>query len=263
MKKKITALCLCVALLAVAVVGASLAYFTDTDNATNTFAVGNVKIDLIEQQKGENGLENFVNNKTLVPGTSDENAVSKIVTVKNTGVNDAWVWVDLKIPAYLVSNEYPANESKNALHWNSYGCFNVEYNSGNYWGLATSDGIVDADHKVTNTDMVAVEAGLWYDYQYVGKETIGEGESALEYVVIRTKMQNKLPAGKISLPCLAQVYMDWRVVTNEDGTQFILPAGDPISTDASWEIIVNAYAIQGDGFNTVDEAIAAYAKNGK
>ena len=263
MKKKITALCLCVALLAVAVVGASLAYFTDTDNATNTFTVGNVKIDLIEQQKGKNGLENFVNDKTLVPGTSDENAVSKIVTVENTGKNDAWVWVDLKIPAYLVSNEYPTNESKNALHWNSYGCFNVEYNSGNYWGLATSDGIVGADHKVTNPKMVAVEDGLWYDYQKIGTETIGEGESALEYVVIRTKMQNKLPAGKISLPCLAQVYMDWRVVTNKDGTQFILPGGGPISVDASWEIIVNAYAIQGDGFDTVDEAIAAYANNGK
>ena len=48
MKKKITALCLCVALLAVAVVGASLAYFTDTKSATNTFTVGNVKIDLLE-----------------------------------------------------------------------------------------------------------------------------------------------------------------------------------------------------------------------
>ena len=195
MKKKITALCLCVALLAVAVVGASLAYFTDTDKATNTFTVGNVKIDLIEQQKGKNGLENFVNDKTLVPGTSDKNAVSKIVTVKNNGKNDAWVWVDLMIPAYLVSNEYPTNESKNALHWNSYGCFNVEYNSGNYWGLATSDGIVGADHKVIDPDMVAVEDGLWYDYQKIDTETIGEGDSALEYVVIRTKMQNKLPAG--------------------------------------------------------------------
>ena len=259
MKKKIVALCLCVALAVVAIGGATLAYFTDTDEATNTFAVGNVKIDLIEQQKGANGLEDFVPNKTLLPGTSDKNAVSKIVTVKNTGANDAWVWVDLKIPAYLVSNEYPTNESKNALHWNSYGCFNVEYNSGNYWGLATFDGIVGADHKVTNADMVAVEDGLWYDYQFVGKETIDN----TEYVVIRTKMQNKLPAGKISLPCLAQVYMDWRVVTNEDGTQFILPAGAPISIDASWEIIVNAYAIQKDGFNTVDEAIAGYANNGK
>ena len=260
MKKKITALCLCVALLAIAVVGASLAYFTDTKSATNTFTVGNVKIDLIEQEKTKEGLKDFTQDKTLVPGKSnDGNAVSKIVTVENTGKNDAWVWVELRIPKYLVSKEYPTNESKNALHWNSYGCFNVEYNAGNYWNLATTDGIVDASHKVTNPNMVAVEDGLWYDYQYVGTETIGE----TEYVVIRTTMQKPLPSGKISLPCLAQVYMDWRVVTNEDGTQFILPAGNTISTDASWKIIVNAYAIQGDGFDTVDEAIAAYDKNGK
>ena len=258
MKKKLTAIALVVALLAVAVIGGTLAYFTDTDSAKNTFTVGNVKIDLIEQEKTEQGLVDFEQDKLLVPGKSnDGNAVSKIVTVKNTGKNDAWVWVDLKIPAYLVSNEYPTDESKNALHWNSYGCFNVEYNSGNYWKLATSDGIVDADHKVTNPDMVAVEDGLWHDYEYVARETIGE----VEYVVIRTKMENTLPAGKVSLPCLAQVYMDWRVTT--DGDKFILPGGDPISVDASWEIIVNAYAIQKENFNTVDEAIAAYANNGK
>ena len=260
MKKKITALCLCVALLAIAVVGASLAYFTDTKSATNTFSVGNVKIDLIEQEKTDDGLVGFKQGKTLVPGKSnDGNAVSKIVTVKNTGKNDAWVWVDLKIPAYLVSSQYPTDESKNALHWNSYGCFNVEYNSGNYWGLATTDGIVDASHKVTDTNMVAVEDGLWYDYKYVGTEKIGD----IEYVVIRTTMQKTLPAGKTSLPCLAQVYMDWRVTTNEDGTQFILPGGDPISVDASWEIIVNAYAIQADSFDNVNDAVAAYANNGK
>ena len=260
MKKKLTAIFLCVALVAIAVVGASLAYFTDTKSATNTFTVGNVKIELVEQQKGENGLVAFDQNKTLVPGKSnDGNAVSKIATVKNTGKNDAWVWAELRIPKYLVSSEYPSNESKNALHWNSYGCFNVEYNSGNYWSLATTDGIVDASHKVIDPNMVAVEDGLWYDYQYVGTETIGD----IEYVVIRTKMQNTLPADKTSLPFLAQVYMDWRVTTSEDGTQFILPAGDPISTGASWEIIVNAYAIQTEGFETVDEAIAAYATNGK
>ena len=48
MKKKITALFLCVALAAIAIVGASLAYFSDTDNKTNTFTVGGVKIDLID-----------------------------------------------------------------------------------------------------------------------------------------------------------------------------------------------------------------------
>lgn len=260
-KKKILVLALTIAMVAILAVGGSLAYLTDTKTATNTFTVGNVKIDLIEQQKGANGeLEAFSQNKVLKPGKSnDGNAVSKIVTVKNTGANDAWVWVELLIPEYLVSNKYPTDESKNALHWNSYGCFNVEYNNGNYWKLATDDGIVDADHKVTNKDMVAVEDGLWNDYKHVGEETI----NGTTYVKIRTTMEKTLPAEKISLPCLAQVYMDWRVKTNEDGTQYILPAGDPIPTTASWEIIVNAYAIQADGINSVDEAIAAYANNGK
>ena len=259
-KRRILAIAMSLCIVAILAVGASLAYFTDTQSATNTFTVGNVKIELIEQEKTDEGLKEFTQNKPLVPGKSnDGNAVSKIVTVKNTGKNAAWVWVDLKIPAYLVSSEYPTNESKNALHWNSYGCFNVEYNKGDYWRLAVSDGIVDADHKVTNTDMVSVAEGLWFDYKYVGEETI----DGTKYVVIRTKMQNALPAGKISLPCLAQVYMDWRVTTNEAGTEFILPAGDPIRVDASWEIKVEAHAIQVDGLADVDAAIAAYANNGK
>lgn len=266
MKRKLMTSALIIAMLAVLVAGASLAYFTDTDTETNTFTVGNVKIDLIEQQTGgANGLEPFADNKVLVPGTSsDGNAVSKIVTVENKGNNDAWVWVDLKIPSYLISSEYPTNESKNALHWNSYGHFNVEYNaSGKYTASAIDDGIIDEEGNVLTKNMVDVADGLWHDYAYVGKETIGEGNDAVEYTVIRTKMDKILPAGKISLPCLRQVYMDWRVTTNADGTQFILPAGAPISTEASWEVIVNAYAIQADGFNTVDEAIAAYTNNGK
>lgn len=261
MKKKLTLVVTCIVLVAAMVIGGTLAYFTDTKSAKNTFTTGNVKIDLIEQEKTDKGLDDFTPNKVLVPGHSnDGNAVSKIVTVKNTGDNDAWVWVELLIPKYLVSSEYPTDESKNALHWNSYGCFNVEYNSGDYWRLAISDGIVDANHKVTDTNMVAVEDGLWNDYKYVETVTLDDG---VEYVKIRTTMAKTLPAGKTSLPCLAQVYMDWRVKTNENGTQFILPAGDPISTGASWEIIVNAYAIQANGIANVNDAVAAYASNGK
>ena len=58
MKKKLTAIFLCVALAAIAIVGASLAYFTDTKSATNTFTVGNVKIDLIESQFHREGNDN-------------------------------------------------------------------------------------------------------------------------------------------------------------------------------------------------------------
>ena len=58
MKKKLTAIFLCVALVAIAIVGASLAYFTDTKSATNTFTVGNVKIDLIESRFHREGNDN-------------------------------------------------------------------------------------------------------------------------------------------------------------------------------------------------------------
>ena len=51
MKKKLLAIGLAVAVLAVTIVGMSIAYFTDTDNETNTFTVGNVHIELNEQER--------------------------------------------------------------------------------------------------------------------------------------------------------------------------------------------------------------------
>ena len=58
MRKKLLVLSLCVALAAIAIAGASLAYFTDTKSATNTFTVGNVKIDLIESTCHREGNDN-------------------------------------------------------------------------------------------------------------------------------------------------------------------------------------------------------------
>lgn len=51
MKKKIVSLCLVVALLAVAVVGGTLAYFTDTDDAVNVMTSGKADIIQNEQQR--------------------------------------------------------------------------------------------------------------------------------------------------------------------------------------------------------------------
>ena len=50
MKKKIIALCLVVCLLAIAVIGGTLAYFTDTDTATNVITVGKVTATLYESR---------------------------------------------------------------------------------------------------------------------------------------------------------------------------------------------------------------------
>lgn len=54
-KKKILTLCLVACLAITAIAGASLAYFTDTKSATNTFTVGNVSIDLIESRYHRQG----------------------------------------------------------------------------------------------------------------------------------------------------------------------------------------------------------------
>lgn len=61
MKKKIFAICLVVALAATAIVGGTLAYFTDTDRATNVFTVGNVGITLTEPEWDEDAA-------ALIPG---------------------------------------------------------------------------------------------------------------------------------------------------------------------------------------------------
>ena len=69
MKKKITALFLCVALAAIAIVGASLAYFTDTDNRNQHIHRRRRKIDLIEQQSNEDhtGFVPYTGDKVLMP----------------------------------------------------------------------------------------------------------------------------------------------------------------------------------------------------
>lgn len=91
MKKKIVALCLCIALAVVAIGGATLAYFTDTKDVTNTFTVGNVKIKLDEQDitKTDNSRTEKGNDYTIYPGA----IVEKDPTVWNTGDNAAYVRV--------------------------------------------------------------------------------------------------------------------------------------------------------------------------
>lgn len=85
MKKKILALALVVVLAVTAVTGATLAYFTDTKEATNTFTVGNVKIELTEPKWKEDA-------KNVYPGQ----VLDKDPTVKNNGANPCYVRVKVE-----------------------------------------------------------------------------------------------------------------------------------------------------------------------
>lgn len=120
MKKKILALCLCVVLAATAIVGGTLAYFTDTDAKNNVFTTGNVDIEL---------KENFGDNdpntpEKLLPATGSaqngtlKNGITKEVYVKNTGTEDAYVRVHIAIPAILDNAMPTFDASKNVLHFN-------------------------------------------------------------------------------------------------------------------------------------------------
>ena len=91
MRKKLVALSMAVLMLAVAVIGGTLAYFTDTTDAqVNTFEVGNVDIDLTEPNwKGE---------ATLMPGSSY--AKDPTITVAEKS-QDAYVFLKLDMNKYV------------------------------------------------------------------------------------------------------------------------------------------------------------------
>lgn len=92
MKKKITAIFLCVALVAIAIVGASLAYFTDTtENVQNTFTMGGVDIDLTEPKWNKEA------GHKLMPGVTFDK--DPTITVKE-GSDDSYVFLELSLNKY-------------------------------------------------------------------------------------------------------------------------------------------------------------------
>ena len=97
-KKKILTVTLVIALLAIAVVGGSLAWFTAEDEATNTFTVGSVKIDLKEEFEAPEAMLPIGDPSTLA---DDPNYIRKEAWVENTGKNDAYVQILVAVPKEL------------------------------------------------------------------------------------------------------------------------------------------------------------------
>ena len=216
MKKKIVAFAMVFALAAVAVVGGSLAYFTDTDAKENTFTVGNVKIALIEQQNGDNELVDFENDKQLMPGA--ENAVDKIVSVENTGGNDAYIRVKITVPSDLAE----------VIHL----VFEDDYTS--TWNEVTSE--TDNSGKV---------------YTAVYKTAIASGESTshlLSKVYLDERVDMRLDENN------NQEY--FYTVTTEEGDA-VITEDVPVSLE-NIQVDVVAEAIQADGFDNAEDAFAAF-----
>lgn len=104
MKKKVLAISLAMALIAIMVSG-TLAYFTDNDEVTNTFTIGSVLIEIFENNE-ETTSDTIKFDKPLTPvvkttPSEDESYIHKAVKVKNTGLNAAYIRTHLAIPTKL------------------------------------------------------------------------------------------------------------------------------------------------------------------
>lgn len=87
-KKKIVSLCLAAVLVVMAIAGATVAYFTDTDTKDNTFTVGNVDITLTEPNWEGSGKEDA---PEVYPGEP----LAKDPTVTNVGKNPCFVRISV------------------------------------------------------------------------------------------------------------------------------------------------------------------------
>lgn len=227
MKKKILAIVLCVAMLAIAIVGGTMAYFTDSDADRNVMVSGNVYI--VQNETDRNG-DAFENDQKLVPavyngtlaydGTMNdtdgegtiniwdktvENEIDKVISVTNKGTEPAYIRTII-----LVENaeDYYGNELTDKLHL---------YYSGESRGVKL---------------------------QWINEITV-DGNP---YEVLVFTYTDALGAGKTSVPSLMQIFVD--PSADNDWSELL---GD----DNRLSILALSQAVQAQGFADVNAAFAA------
>lgn len=265
MKKKITALCLCVALLAVAVVGASLAYFTDTKSATNTFTVGNVKIDLIESRYHRQGSGS--SGDTSIPAPTQTASGMKYVS------DGATIYTDEEIKADAANySAYIGERGKNMVPGKNIAKSPYVINTGAndayirirvmipHDGDVDNGGIINAMFCSTATSSGEFQQGANGENWPVVEANGYTDENGLKYDVYTFTRTEPLKAGAMT---------EWNVwnyvgigknVTNADIEKAI---GNGVITTTetgalSLNVLVQADAIQAEGFADAAAAWAAF-----
>ena len=268
MKKKVTALCLCVALLAVAVVGASLAYFTDTKSATNTFTVGNVKIDLIESKYHREGNDN--SGDTSIPDPTHkvvaDDGMKYVTTGHTMFTND-----EIKADAAQYS-DYIGKHGSNMVPGRNFAKCPYVINTGAndayirirvmipHDGDVDNGGIINAMFCSTATSSGEFQQGANGENWPVVEANGYTDENGLKYDVYTFTRTEPLKAGAMT---------EWNVwnyvgigknVTNADIEKAI---GNGVITTTetgalSLNVLVQADAIQAEGFADAAAAWAAF-----
>ena len=105
-KKNILSIVVALALVAALAVGATLAFFSDEDTATNTFTMGKVDIDLKESDNGgETWTDDGLTFEKLVPGDTTPK-MAKVTVAEDS--NDCYIAMTVA----LECNDYDAETGK-------------------------------------------------------------------------------------------------------------------------------------------------------
>lgn len=247
-KRRILAIAMSLVIVAILAIGATMAYFTADDKADNVFTVGNVQIDLIEKQRGEDGkLEDFVQEKDLSPivgsaqGEKDKwgmptakNYVDKMVTVKNTGSNDAYIRAYFAIPSALDDGYETFNAGRNTLHFN--------------FGNKVVNGVVSSTEGV---EWKWTHGSKWNYFE----TTMG----GIKYNVYYADYYKVVEANEETEQFVQGVYLD-KTFNIKEGKAYAF--GKELALDDGWnwgkvQCPVYAVAVQAAGFDSVEEAMTA------
>ena len=263
MKKKILSIALVVCIAITAIAGATLAYLTDTDDATNVFTVGNVQIELVEQQRSyddegklEDELVDFEDNKILLPivgsaqGEKDSfgmptaaNYVDKIVTVNNIGQSDAYIRVIVAVPSALDWSDGP-------LHWNLGNNFVTDYSANFIYDEEVSWKLVREDVEIT------VDGETYEDLYNIYTFTYATPVNGSVYAAANEDAVTSTPFAAI-----VGFYLDSSVdnYVNDNGEIVYTFNGKDINYDLTKGVTVPVFAqaVQSAGFATAEEAFKA------
>lgn len=248
--KKIIAIAMVVVLALTAVVGTTFAYFTDEDSDVNVMTVGNVQIEQNEQQRDENGaLEEFEQNQDVKPVVGNtgakkdltigdytvkvrddemvKNYMDKIVTVTNTGANDAYVRTIIAFPE-VDGFDTTYNAANQWLHWNGVSDTDTNPKNGWMWGRDKTEWPGNTD----NWDVV--------------ENVIIDGKTYDLYVATN---KNIIKPGETTAPNLLGFFLDQSVGYDDNGYYFNNDGVKTYIGDISdLNILVATQAVQAEGF---------------
>ncbi len=257
MKKKILSIALVVAMIAVIAAG-SLAYFTDTQAAKNTFTVGNVHIKLLESSLHR------------------ENA-----GIANGATSDSELWSDVAKEGTGNTNKYKAGDTfytdaQIEADAAQYTCDNVKLNPGQSYhkmpyvkNTGANDAYIrirvmipaDLDTAVLNSSMYTSTALNNREFTMAYDDSASVVREGIKYNVYTfTRTEALAPNEMTYWNVWGTIHMDADVTNEEIAGLF---GEGKAYADGVFPVLVEADAIQADGFADVTAAFAAFDAQGK